>query len=208
MLGVAFTEKGLPELVVIEDRIELSTQRNLRVRGKLLPHNRLHISCHVDGRPAHDLPSASPLKTRLCPRKIEIASDDRGRVHFRRSVQLGDVGSRDQIHILVHLLRVTQQQQTNAQVIQVQRVVTRERGDALAEIVAVHGGNAHVDVLVAEVVVVRLQTHRPLVCQRLVVVHAETTLTIQLTREKDSSVLPRAPCNCPSPRKQIGRPRC
>lgn len=109
MLGVTFTEKGLPEFVVIEDRIELSTQSNLRVRGKLLSHNRLHVSRHVDGRPAHDLPLASPLKMRLCPRKIEIASNDRSSVHFRRSIQLGDIGSRDQIHILVHLLHVMRQ---------------------------------------------------------------------------------------------------
>ena len=207
MLGVTFTEPGPPEFVVVKDRIELSTQSDLRVRGKLLSHDRLHVSRHVDGRPTHDLPSASPLKMRLCPRKIEIASDDRGSVHFRRSVQLGDVGSSDQIHILVHLLRVTQPRQANAQVVQVQRVVARERGDALAEIVTVHGGNAHVDVLVAEIVVVGLQTHRPLVCQRLVVVHAETTLTVQLTREEDANYLPRAPCNCPSPRRQIARLR-
>ena len=110
MLRITLAENVIPKFVVIEDRIELSTQSNLRVRGKLLSHNRLHISRHIDRRPTYHPPSTSPLKMRLCPRQIEIASDDGGSVHFRRSVQLGDVGSSDQIHILVHLLHVSELQ--------------------------------------------------------------------------------------------------
>ena len=109
MLCVTLPTKALPKFVVVEDGIELSAQGNLRVRGKIFSHNRLHISRHVNRRPTHDLPSAFPLKVRLCPGKVEVASDDGGSVHFRRTVQLGDIGSSDQIHILIHLLHLTHQ---------------------------------------------------------------------------------------------------
>lgn len=109
MLHITLLANALPKFVVVEDRIELSAQGNLRVRGKMLSHNRLHISRHVNRGPSHDLPSSFPLKVRLCPGKVEVASNDGCSVHFRRTVQLGDVGSSDQIHILIHLLHLTHQ---------------------------------------------------------------------------------------------------
>lgn len=44
-------QQVLPKLVLIVERIELSTQSNLRVRCQVLSHHRLHGSEHIHRGP-------------------------------------------------------------------------------------------------------------------------------------------------------------
>ena len=189
MLHLRTLLHSIPEAVVIIDRIEFTAKRNLGIWCQLFSHNCFHTSCHIDGRSTIIIQTISYWRWALVLGRLKsqpITVDARiseGLFIFAMLQPATRLTFLFTIYVPVLPL-------SYSQVIHIQCIIRCEGCYTFAKLISVHARNSHMNVLIAEEIIIRfdyalnslcvLTSDCVLVANGLIVGQSKATLIIKL----------------------------